>query len=80
MGSDDTTDADLDALVQFQSTLPHGERRVSAVLGRLDTTFQSTLPHGERPSAMASGIVPVLFQSTLPHGERPGALGYYLVR
>ena len=33
----------------FQSTLPHGERRVVQGVGKEEDLFQSTLPHGERP-------------------------------
>ena len=36
----------------FQSTLPHGERRLSGTLVRCVKLFQSTLPHGERPVMM----------------------------
>ena len=35
--------------LRFQSTLPHGERRVSIVtVAGWSSLFQSTLPHGER--------------------------------
>ena len=58
-------------LLEFQSTLPHGERRVKAVPAVRHHLFQSTLPHGERPLDAASPAAERKFQSTLPHGERP---------
>ena len=36
----------------FQSTLPHGERRLDWDREALPKGFQSTLPHGERPGPM----------------------------
>ena len=35
-------------LLQFQSTLPHGERLTFVYTYVIMTVFQSTLPHGER--------------------------------
>ena len=57
-------------LSPFQSTLPHGERLVAAVIWLVLMMFQSTLPHGERPIGDAQIEKELLFQSTLPHGER----------
>ena len=37
-------------LIQFQSTLPRGERPISLQIFRLIKLFQSTLPRGERPT------------------------------
>ena len=37
--------------IQFQSTLPHGERLRSSVWIWTSKGFQSTLPHGERQCA-----------------------------
>ena len=56
---------------KFQSTLPHGERRIMAIDGETYTMFQSTLPHGERREHELHSPHSLWFQSTLPHGERP---------
>ena len=37
--------------LEFQSTLPHGERQYGTSVSSLVSLFQSTLPHGERPTA-----------------------------
>ena len=37
---------------KFQSTLPHGERRLNQRPFFLQFQFQSTLPHGERPAPL----------------------------
>ena len=58
------------AKMEFQSTLPHGERLVREIPQETDGKFQSTLPHGERLSLPESAQDNQLFQSTLPHGER----------
>ena len=42
--------ANNDAVVKFQSTLPHGERLLKAPSLVQGWEFQSTLPHGERLS------------------------------
>ena len=57
-------------LSEFQSTLPHGERRELRQKQYRNHMFQSTLPHGERPLPNVSDLMVVSFQSTLPHGER----------
>ena len=59
-------------LVEFQSTLPRGERQgVVGVVLKL-FRFQSTLPRGERrESRHRPGGDRIRFQSTLPRGERP---------
>ena len=36
-------------IIEFQSTLPHGERLTAVAAGANLKMFQSTLPHGERP-------------------------------
>ena len=36
-------------MIEFQSTLPQGERRLVDGLPDNDRAFQSTLPQGERP-------------------------------
>src|SRR5439155_5885781 len=60
------------SVVEFQSTLPHGERRPQAVGGailavgfnpRSRTGSDSMVP-------VADSVVAKMFQSTLPHGER----------
>ena len=58
-------------LIQFQSTLPRGERQFIAPATGATYLFQSTLPRGERPSGSAISDVGMQFQSTLPRGERP---------
>ena len=51
VGSDDTQRRDLTEHLQFQSTLPRGERPVRGWHpGRAGNKFQSTLPRGERPA------------------------------
>ena len=58
-------------LVEFQSTLPRGERRESRHRPGGDRIrFQSTLPRGERPRHRCRSPPPRGFQSTLPRGER----------
>ena len=58
------------AQLQFQSTLPRGERPATKVLFRSLYAFQSTLPRGERPNPRCFIKWKRLFQSTLPRGER----------
>ena len=48
MGSDPQWHQSDPGITEFQSTLPHGERRYKSLLARHDRLFQSTLPHGER--------------------------------
>ncbi|SMP64743.1 hypothetical protein SAMN06296020_1125 [Anoxynatronum buryatiense] len=47
-GSDDRRTPTIEKIILFQSTLPHGERRLSIRLPSAPRWFQSTLPHGER--------------------------------
>ena len=48
-GSDVTIAEFTQAAHQFQSTLPHGERRLTNLsISAFALSFQSTLPHGER--------------------------------
>ena len=54
----------------FQSTLPRGERRVTARISWTCGEFQSTLPRGERPAIDPQLNSQYRFQSTLPRGER----------
>ena len=56
--------------LQFQSTLPRGERRNvgTTIFGIM--LFQSTLPRGERPHHVQTRPYIRRFQSTLPRGER----------
>ena len=56
--------------VKFQSTLPHGERRILHHFVIDKNEFQSTLPHGERQIIREFPGTIARFQSTLPHGER----------
>ena len=60
----------VSASAKFQSTLPHGERPLVAVIIHIASVFQSTLPHGERRIGQVEGDFGSEFQSTLPHGER----------
>ena len=55
---------------EFQSTLPHGERRAAGGYAVYVFVFQSTLPHGERQMKKEERYIAIIFQSTLPHGER----------
>ena len=63
--------------ILFQSTLPHGERRI--MTGHVDRLgrFQSTLPHGERRLFLTACLFLLPFQSTLPHGERQKPIFYF---
>ena len=54
----------------FQSTLPRGERRVTARISWTCGEFQSTLPRGERHGGRERCTGNARFQSTLPRGER----------
>ena len=54
----------------FQSTLPRGERLLSAQAAIKQQVFQSTLPRGERQLLANSETLIEQFQSTLPRGER----------
>ena len=58
------------ALLEFQSTLPRGERRSYTTQTVKNILFQSTLPRGERPSHRLRLWRNLIFQSTLPRGER----------
>ena len=59
----------------FQSTLPRGERRVTARISWTCGEFQSTLPRGERHGGRERCTGNARFQSTLPRGERLAKLG-----
>ena len=57
-------------VIRFQSTHPHGVRRLRLAKTTKEITFQSTHPHGVRPSERyREGHLP-RFQSTHPHGVR----------
>ena len=56
--------------VEFQSTLPYGERHLFACNSYFWVLFQSTLPYGERLSVSIATHNKLEFQSTLPYGER----------
>ena len=60
----------IDELMEFQSTLPQGERHPSSFLFSGVGLFQSTLPQGERPLLISAVWKVPGFQSTLPQGER----------
>ena len=59
-----------DKTVEFQSTLPRGERQSNCICSRRVPGFQSTLPRGERQPASSGLGCTREFQSTLPRGER----------
>ena len=61
----------IDYVYWFQSTPPHGERRLAGAIYDVSKPFQSTPPHGERRDACMTGKALFKFQSTPPHGERP---------
>ena len=56
--------------MEFQSTLPHRERRALGKVSHDQIKFQSTLPHRERQRGGMNAASTSLFQSTLPHRER----------
>ena len=56
--------------IQFQSTLPQGERLGTLTQTAIILIFQSTLPQGERRRILDTLQMDVQFQSTLPQGER----------
>ena len=56
--------------VMFQSTHPHGVRRLSHLKKCLMDMFQSTHPHGVRRCQLLRNNGIVGFQSTHPHGVR----------
>ena len=54
----------------FQSTRPHGARRITLSSSVANTLFQSTRPHGARPRRCELIARFLRFQSTRPHGAR----------
>ena len=54
----------------FQSTRPHGARRLLKFFSTCEFVFQSTRPHGARPREDSRLLQPMQFQSTRPHGAR----------
>ena len=56
--------------IQFQSTLPRGERRISSVLIMSTIYFNPRSREGSDVSRLFQLIDSLLFQSTLPRGER----------
>ena len=57
-------------MLQFQFTLPRGERRLFDLSFNLLRLFQFTLPRGERLLVHGVFTQRVKFQFTLPRGER----------
>ena len=56
---------------EFQSTLPHGERREQLIVADHDASVSIHAPAwGATGAAGCPGQGPFQFQSTLPHGER----------
>ena len=65
----------------FQSTHPHGVRRLMIVYRLWAGMFQSTHPHGVRRIRECAMYVRQQFQSTHPHGVRlPLRIGWLRVR
>ena len=62
---------------QFQSTLPHGERRRGSCSEKRGEDFNPRSRTGSDLPREADRGRPMGFQSTLPHGERPGYGGIY---
>ena len=58
------------AVLEFQSTRPHGARPILEDLGIDAPKFQSTRPHGARLWRSSSSSNQRRFQSTRPHGAR----------
>ncbi len=57
--------------LEFQPTLPQGERRYCDRRSMFVQTFQPTLPQGERRTRKHEDYCRRKFQPTLPQGERP---------
>ncbi len=57
-------------ILEFQSTLPRGERPIPMSINSATPLFQSTLPRGERCECLCKITFVGRFQSTLPRGER----------
>ena len=71
VGSDTLTALEQAQEMEFQSTLPCGERLLATPQHERERLFQSTLPCGERPLCVeVARSIRELFQSTLPCGER----------
>ena len=70
VGSDISLAKSAGGAIEFQSTLPRGERLSTILSGERSSLFQSTLPRGERLKICCGVNCPSLFQSTLPRGER----------
>ncbi len=60
----------LDTHCMFQSTHPHGVRRMAKVGCSALGEFQSTHPHGVRRPRFSPSSSSRVFQSTHPHGVR----------
>ena len=59
----------------FQSTHPHGVRRVQMMKYIMSVRFQSTHPHGVRHNGLSFMCNEEMFQSTHPHGVRRDVVG-----
>ncbi len=71
MGRDMRTPKTALAARVFQSTRPHGTRRMNCPGSNDLRLFQSTRPHGTRPDSLIDLDEQQEFQSTRPHGTRP---------
>ncbi len=71
LGGDLLSLSSLNLISLFQSTPPHGGRRLLRITTTYSVRFQSTPPHGGRQSDDVFLEFLVLFQSTPPHGGRP---------
>ena len=63
--------------MEFQSSLPRGERLVEIEFVPVHLEFQSSLPRGERQTLRSISHSDTGFQSSLPRGERPKGVLFY---
>ena len=61
-------------IIEFQPTLPHGERHIHLYVYRYVCMFQPTLPHGERPHKMGTTWIDVCFNPRSRMGSDPCAI------
>ena len=64
----------------FQSTHPHGVRRLEATMQKHGIMFQSTHPHGVRRWTGIFKLIHIKFQSTHPHGVRQLSWGVSAIK
>ena len=76
MGSDVSCVAVLSVPRLFQSTLPHGERRLPDSSQVVSALVSIHAPAWGATVMFLAMTISIMFQSTLPHGERPR--GFYI--